>query len=111
MRLGVRDITTFLFATDGELKVVLATLDDDFDTTELCENLKEELKDRHESFKSCIVHISLPNEHQVDMRHIMEQSELLEDFISGMIPGIQCCLCTSVNMSGDRNIHISVLLH
>lgn len=36
---------------------------------------------------------------------------LLEDTIRDMIPGIQCCLCTSVNMSGDRNIHISVLLH
>lgn len=111
MRLGLRDITTFLFATNGELKVVQAALDDDFDTTGLCENLKTELKDRHESFKSCIIHISLPDGHQVDMRHIMAQDKLLEDFIRGMIPGIQSCSCPSVNMSGGRNIHISVFLH
>ena len=111
MRLGLRDITTFLFATNGELKVVQATLDEDFNITGLCENLKEELKDRHESFKSCIIHVSLPDGHQVDMRHIMAQDKLLEDFISGMIPGIQCCSCTSVNMSDGRNIHISVFLH
>ena len=111
MRLGLKDITTFLFATNGELKVVQAALDDDFDTTGLCENLKTELKDRHESFKSCIIHVSLPDGHQVDMRHIMEQNVLLEDIIRDMIPGIQCCSCTSVNMSGGRNIHISILLH
>lgn len=111
MRLGLKDITTFLFATNGELKVVQAALDDDFDTTGLCENLKTELKDRYESFKSCIIHVSLPDGHQVDMRHIMEQKVLLEDIIRDMIPGIQCCSCTSVNMSGGRNIHISILLH
>ena len=111
MRLGVRDVTTFLFATNGELKVIQATLDNDSDTTELCESLKTELKDRHESFKSCIIHVSLPDGHQVDMRHIMEQNNFLEDIISGMIPEIQCYPCTSVNMSGDRSIHISVLLH
>ena len=82
---------------------------DDFDTTGLCENLKTELKDRHESFKSCIMHISLPDGHQVDMRHIMEQKGLLN--ISSMIPGIQCFPCISFNMFGERNIHISVLLH
>ena len=111
MRLGVRDITTFLFATNGELKVVQAALDDDFDTTGLCESLKTELKDRHESFKSCIIHVSLPDGHQVDMRHIMEQNNFLGNFICSMMPGIQCYPCTSVNMSGDRNINISVLLH
>lgn len=111
MRLGLKDITTFLFATNGELKVVQVTLNEDFNTTGLCENLKTELKDRHASFKSCIIHVSLPDGHQVDMRHIMEQNVLLEDIIRDMIQGIQCCSCTSVNMSGDRNIHISVLLH
>ena len=111
MRLGVRDITTFLFATNGELKVVQAALDDDFDTTELCENLKTELKDKHESFKSCIIHVSLPGGHQVDMRHIMEQNNFLGNFICSMMPGIQCYPCTSVNISGDKNINISVLLH
>lgn len=111
MRLGVRDVTTFLFATNGELKVVQATLDDNFDTAELRETLKTELKDKHESFKSCIVHVSLPDGHQVDMRRIMEQNKLLENFICSMMPGIQCYPCTSVNMSGDRNIHISVFLH
>lgn len=60
MRLvGGGDITTFLFATNSELKVVQATLDDDFDTSELYENLKTELKDKHESFKflhnTCII--------------------------------------------------------
>ena len=111
MRLGLRDITTFLFATNGKLKVVQTTLDEDFNTTGLCENFKTELKDRHESFKSCIIHVSLPDGHHVDMRHIMEQNVLLEDIIRDMIQGIQCCSCTSVNMSGGRNIHISVLLH
>ena len=111
MRLGVRDVTTFLFTTNGELKVVRAALDDNFDTAELRETLKTELKDKHESFKSCIVHVSLPDGHQVNMRHIMEQNKLLEDFISSMIPGIQCYPCTSVNMSGEKNIHISVFLH
>lgn len=111
MRLGLRDITTFLFATNGELKIVQAALDDDFDTTGLCGNLKTELKDRHESFKSCMIHVSLPDGHQVDMRRIMEQNNFLGNFIFSMIPGIQCYPCTSVNMSGDRNIHISVLLH
>ena len=111
MRLGLRDITTFLFATNGELKVVQATLDEDFNITGLCENLKTELKDRHESFKSCIIHVSLPDRHQVDMRHIMEQNVLLEDIIRDMIPEIQSCSCTSVKMSGERNIYISVFLH
>lgn len=67
----VRDITTFLHATNGDLKVVQATLDEDFDTTGLCENLKTELKDRHESFKSCIIHVSLLGGHKVNMRHIL----------------------------------------
>lgn len=108
MRLGLRDITTFLFATNGELKVVQAAIDDDFNITGLCENLKTELKDKHESFKSCIIHVSLLDRHQVDMRHIMERNELLEDIIRDMILEIQCCACTSVNMSGERNIHISM---
>ena len=111
MRLGLRDITTFLFATNGELKVVPATLDEDFNTTGLCENLKTELKDKHASFKSCIIHVSLPDGHQVDMRHIMKQNVLLEDIIRDMTQGMQCCSCTSVNISGGRNIHISILLH